>query len=174
MGKLLKQTKRLLIAVVILCVLLAAAAWTLSNWFGSSNFGKAVIPLGDGSRVYVVHESWGLHEDELSVTRNPDGCVPPDPVTDFIDTYGDGSRLIYSFNENGLVLYDDEGPAGMHAPSKPWPNSKITVKKTRALADMYVNPKQYGVTVLNVPLNEVCWRNFFRRAGTSLRTRKGE
>src|SRR5215470_10206750 len=77
-------------------VLLAIVAWAVSNKLDSSNFGKFVITLPDGARVYVIHEQWGLHEEEISVTLNPDGCLPPNPVTDFIDTFGSENSLVYS------------------------------------------------------------------------------
>lgn len=117
----------------------------------------------------MIHESWGLHSDELSVTQNPDGCVPPDPSTDYIDTYGDGTNLVYSAAEDGLVVYDPGDVVGMHEPTKRWSGIRISVKKTLAWSQMLRNPHEYGVTVLRVPLNEICWKNFFRKAGTSLR-----
>jgi hypothetical protein len=98
-----------------------------------------------------------------------DGCIPPDPTNDYIDTYGNGPALVYSRTDSGLVIYDDAGLVGMREPVKPWPRVKVAVGKTRAWSDMLHNPDKYGVTVLKVPLNQICWRNFFAKLGTRLR-----
>jgi hypothetical protein len=103
-----------------LVVLALAVGYAISNWLGSSRFGKVAIPIGNGATVYVVHESWGLHSDEISVTLNPDGCVPPNPATDYIDTYGDGHSLVYSPAPNGLVLYTESGSLTIQEPAVPW------------------------------------------------------
>lgn len=164
----LQKKHQIITGIIVICLLLTAAAFALSNWFGSSNFGKAVISMKDGSKVYVIHEQWGLHEDEISITQNTDGCKPPDPNTDYIDTQGDGESLVYSLTNNELVIYEEpNGDAAhtlpWHQPSKPWLGVNVAVKQTRR------NPREYGVTVLKVPLNETCWKNFFRKVGTSLR-----
>jgi hypothetical protein len=166
------KSKVILLLVVGTCVLLWALWRGLSNRLDSSNFGKAEITLANGAKVYVIHEQWGWHSsgNEISVTRNPDGCVPPNPATDYIDTYGDGKTLVYSVTPGGLILYDDFDPAAsMHEPITRWSDINVSVQKTRNLESMVRNPKAYGVTVAEVPLNETCWKNFFRKAGTSLR-----
>lgn len=144
--------QRSTVAALAVCVLLVGAFLCLVNYLESPNFGVASITLRDGSKVYVVHEQWGLHEDELSVTQNRDGCVPPSPETDYIDTYGDGSTLIYSESKEGLVLYEEEHqpPAvTMHVPSRPWPNVRVIVKQGPVSA-MAKNPDLYGARVLSV------------------------
>jgi hypothetical protein len=145
--------------------------YAMRNWLESSNFGKAVISLENGSKVYVIRESWGLHSDEISVTQNPDGCLPPNPARDYIDTYGDGHSLIYSVSGNELTIYDEAGPTRIHEPDSPWTGVQVTVKALRdpSWTMMHQNPQQFGVIVVDVPLNEVCWKNFLRTAGTSLR-----
>jgi hypothetical protein len=166
-----RRSKVILLFVALTCVLLWTLWCALSNRLDSSNFGRAEIALANGVRVYVIHEHWGWHSsgDEISVTRNPDGCVPPNPATDYIDTYGDGHSIAYSVTPQGLILYDESGPvASMHEPSIRWPDISVSVQKTRYLEDMLRDPKS-GVRVLTVPLNELCWKNFFRKAGTSLR-----
>jgi hypothetical protein len=164
-----KNGKIILAAAAVGCALLYALWCGFSNWSESSNFGKEEITLANGSKVYVIHEQWGLHSDEISVTRNPDGCTPPNPATDYIDTYGDGETIAYSVTPRGLILYDDFDPTvSMHEPSPPWSDISVSVKKERYLDDMLRDPNS-GVKVLKVPLNQVCWKNFFRKAGTSLR-----
>lgn len=163
------KSSKIITLVTAVCALLATGAWAISNKLGASDFGEETIMLPNGVKVYVVRESWGLHADEISLTMNPDGCLPPKPATDYIDTYGDGQSLVYSVDEDGLVLYDDEGPGSIHEPSQPWADVKVTIKKTLAWSDMRRRPQQFGVTVVSVPLNEACWKNFVRRAGTNLR-----
>jgi len=158
--------------VVPLAVLVCALLYALSNWLGSSNFGRIEIMMNNGLKVYVVREQWGLHSsgNEISVTRNPDGCIPPNPATDYIDTYGDGQSILYSVIPQGLILYDEfNSSVSMHEPTVHWADIQVSVQKRRDLAAMRSDPKAYGVKVANVPLNEVCWKNFLRKAGTSLR-----
>jgi hypothetical protein len=166
------KRKAILIAATVICTF-SYALWSgFSNRSQSSNFGKEEITVANGSKVYVVHEQWGWHNsgNEISVTRNPDGCTPPNPATDYIDTYGDGETITYSVTSRGLILYDDLNPAtSMHEPSTPWSDINVSVRKERYLHDLLRDPYS-GVKILRVPLNEVCWKNFFRKAGTSLRT----
>jgi hypothetical protein len=165
-----RGSKAILLFVALTCMLLSALWWGLSNRSASSNFGKAEILLPNGVKVYVIHEQWGWHSsgDEISITRNPDGCVPPNPATDYIDTYGDGHSIAYSVTPQGLVLYDAFDPAvSMHEPTIHWSDVTVSVKQARNLEDMLRDPHS-GVRVLNVPLNELCLKNFFRKAGTSL------
>jgi hypothetical protein len=164
-----QNIKVIVIAALLVCVLLAGGVWALFNWWESSSFGRVILSMGDGSKVYVVRESWGLHTDQISVTQNSDCCRPPNPASDYIDTYGDGHKLTYSVSGNELTIYDEAGRVGIHEPSRSWSHVKVVLKKTRALGDMLANPRNYGVTILEVPLNEVCWINFIRKAGTSLR-----
>ncbi len=166
-----RRSKVVLLFVALSCVLMWASWRGLSNRLDSSNFGKAEITLANGVKVYVIHEQWGWHSsgDEISLTRNPDGCVPPNPATDYIDTYGDGHSITYSVTQRGLILYDDFNPAvSMHEPTIPWSDNSVSIQKTRYLEDMLRDPNS-GVKVLSVPLDELCWKNFFRKAGTSLR-----
>lgn len=166
-----RRSRVILFLVALTCVLLWALWRGLSNRLDSSNFGKAEITLANGVRVYVIHEQWGRHSsgDEISVTRNPDGCVPPNPATDYIDTYGDGHSIAYSVTPRGLILYDAFNPVvSMQEPTIRWSDISVSVQKTRYLEDMLRDPNS-GVKVLSVPLNELCWKNFFRKAGTSLR-----
>jgi hypothetical protein len=169
-----RRTRVILLVVILTCTLLVTAWYALSNWLDSSNFGKVAINLNNGTRAYVIHESWGLQSNELSITLNSDGCLPPNPATDYIDTYGDGESLIYSVSGDQLILYDDEGPVSMHEPTTPWSGVKVSVQKTRAWSDMFRNPQEFGVFIVKVPLNEFCWKNFFRKAGTSLRNGRME
>jgi hypothetical protein len=166
------KRKAILIAATVICTF-SYALWSgFSNRSQSSNFGKEEITVANGSKVYVVHEQWGWHNsgNEISVTRNPGGCTPPNPATDYIDTYGDGETITYSVTSRGLILYDDLNPAtSMHEPSTPWSDINVSVRKERYLHDLLRDPYS-GVKILRVPLNEVCWKNFFRKAGTSLRT----
>ena len=162
------KRKRFIIWTGVFCALVWGLLIGLSNYLGSSNFGKAVITLSDGSKVFVIHEQWGLHDERLSVTQNPDGCSPSNPDTDYIDQYGDGENLIYSVEKDGLVLYDDEyqtEEVKIHEPSKPWSSPKVIVKKARYSA--FDNPQVAGVRVLKVPVNQKCWINFFRKSRTS-------
>lgn len=144
-----------------------------SNYLGASNFGKATVTLSDGSKVYVIHEQWGLHEDRIFITQNSDGCLPANPQTDYIDEYGDGRKIVYAVTNDGLDLYEDlhQPPAvTVHVPTNQWDHKIINVKRG-PLSAMAQTPKEYGVIVLNVPLNERCLKNFFRNAGTSLNHR---
>lgn len=163
-----RRNKKLLF-LAIAGVIVVALFVGISNWLDSSRFGKVKVTAGNGTPIYLIHESWGLHSDQISITRNPDGCVPPDPVNDYIDTYGDGHTVIYSATADGIVLYTDSGPTELHQPKVPWEGVKVTVKRSSAWGEMLRNPSAHGVMVVKVPLNEVCWKNFFRRVGTSLR-----
>jgi hypothetical protein len=167
-----RRSKTVLFLVALTGVLLYALWHAISNRLNSSNFGKKEITLPNGSKVYVIHEQWGMHSlgNQISVTRNPDGCLPPNPATDYIDTYGDGQSIVYSVTPRGLILYDEFDPAAsMHEPTNRWSDIDVSVQKTRDLGDLVRNPTAHGVNVVKVPLNEMCWKNFFRKAGTSLR-----
>ncbi len=166
-----RRARELTIGVAIAAAALAIVAKGVSNYASSSNFGQMTIRLPNGSQVFVVHEQWGLHSDQLYVTQDSDGCRPPDPRTDFIDRYGDGKTLIYSTAADSLILYEEERqPATIRIqePTTKWSRAHVAVRKAPWSA-MRENPDKYHVKVMKVPGNEFCWINFFRDVGTSLR-----
>ncbi len=157
------------LVILMLCVLFGVAGWLFwSNWLESSNFGQIAITLRDGSKVYVIHESWGLNSNQISLRLHPNGCAPPNPSIDYIDTGQNGNMLIYSITNEGLVVYDEFPTPSIQKPVSPWPPGKITIKvaENPTLGMMLANPEKYGVTILRVPLNETCWVNFFRKANS--------
>jgi len=164
-----KNIKALVITAAMIGAVVVVGLWALSNKLGASKFGRSTVVLENGAQVYVVRESWGLHSEELSITQNPDGCLPPNPTTDYIDKFGDGHSLVYSIEGNQLILFSDEGPLSIEPPQRQWLDVHVTIKKTRTWSEMLQNPGPYNVSVVTVPLNEACWKNFFRKAGTSLR-----
>lgn len=74
-----RTNRSVVFAIFLPCfagVMILLGLW---NWSLSSKFGKIAIPLRNGTTVYAIRESWGLGSEKLSITRNPDGCVPSDP-----------------------------------------------------------------------------------------------
>lgn len=167
----------ILVAALLLCwlVLIPLGRRGLRDWFSSSSFGKISIRLSDGSKVYVVRESWGRHTDEISIRRDSDGCRASDPTTDYIDVEQNGNVLVYRVLESGLVVYTDPPPNEIHAPTVPWTSNGPTILATKqpAWIEMVQNPERYNVVAVRVPLNEVCLINFFRHEN-SLRDRPKE
>jgi len=156
------------LVLVILLVLTAAAIggslawWSFGNISASSRFGKVAIPLPDGSMAYAIRESWGLHTDQVALSKNPDGCVPADPQHDYIDS--DAHAVIYSEANGRFNLYETAPPYRLHKPLQPWREDIVNVSSAvdPSWGDLHSEPKKYGVVVLEVPLNEFCWSHLFR------------
>jgi hypothetical protein len=165
------------VAALLLCgiVLIPLGSQGFRNWLGSSSFGNASIKLADGSKMYVVRESWGRHTDEISIRRDSDGCRASDPKTDYIDVEQNGNTLVYKVTGNGLVIYTDPPPNEIHEPTVPWASSRPTILATKqpAWIEMVQHPEQYNVVTMRVSLNEICLINLFRHEN-SLRERPKE
>jgi hypothetical protein len=165
-SKRLKQVTILFLVAVVFVGLVAF--WSSGNISESSNFGKESIRLPDGSTVYVIRESWGLHTDQIAVSQNPDGCVPADPERDYIEA--DAHSVIYAEVNGHFDLYENASPYGFHKPLQPWKGDIVSVRSavSPSWGDLHSDPNKYGVVVLDVPLNELCWLHLFRPK-TSLR-----
>jgi hypothetical protein len=149
---------------------LLAALW---NWSMSSKFGRVAIPLASGSTVYAVRESWGLGSEQLSITRNPDGCVPADPANDYVFRNPADDSVLYKVVGDGLIIYDYPFNRIVEEPTHPWTEIKVIVSRTKDpfYDDVHADPAKYEATRTAIPLNETCWRNIFRRSN-SLRSIK--
>ena len=133
----------------------------------SSSFGKQTIKLRDGSKVYAVLESWGLNSDRVSLTRDPDTCKTANPETDYIDIEQNGDALIYQVTDKGLVIFADQ-QSQFHEPLRPWSQERpsVVIARDPSWGDMYHDPARYHVSRINIPLNQVCLINFFRKASS--------
>jgi hypothetical protein len=140
----------------------------LWNWSLSSKFGRVAIPLRSGVTVYAVRESWGLGSEQLSITRNPDGCVPADPTKDYIFRNPADASLLYAVTGDGLTIFDYPFNRIVEEPSKPWNDVKVTLSRSKEpfYDDVHANPSQYGAVRTQIPLNETCWSNIFRRSNS--------
>jgi hypothetical protein len=153
-------------AFVIGCAALAVAG-AFWNWSLSSKFGRVTISLGDGLTVFAVRESWGLSSEQLSITRNPDGCVPADPANDYIFRNPADTSVLYKATDRGLILYDYPFNRIMVEPNHPWPfKVEVSRSKDPFYDEVRANPGKYGATLTKIPLNETCWRNIFRRSNS--------
>ena len=164
-----KRLMKVIILVLITAAIVGSVAfWSFGNISESSSFGKASIRLPDGSTVYLIRESWGLHTDQIAVSQNPNGCVPADPEHDYIEA--DAHSVIYAEANGQFILYENAPPYGIHKPLQPWKADIVGVRSAvdPSWGDLHSDPKKYGVVVLDVPLNETCWSHLFRPV-TSLR-----
>lgn len=161
-------SKRVLTSILTLLGISIIAVAALANWSLSSKFGKVEIPLRDGSKIYAIRESWGLSSEQLSLTRNPDGCIPADAANDYVYRNPSDNSLLYSVTPDGIVLYDYPFSPILSEPTNTWTNIKVTVSrsKTPFYDDVHADPQKYGATLAKIPLNETCWRNIFRRANS--------
>jgi hypothetical protein len=158
----------LLLCVLVLCCVGIATLAALWNWSLSSKFGRVAISLPNGSTIYAVRESWGLSSEQLSITRNPDGCVPADPANDYVLKNPADTSVLYRVAADGLTIYDLPFNRVVDEPTHPWPNIKVTMSRTKdpLYDDVRADPEKYGATLTKIPLNEPCWRNIFRRSNS--------
>jgi hypothetical protein len=156
---------KFVVALVVLCACVAAYRG-ISNWMYSSNFGRLVIKLENGKRIYAVRESRGLNGEILSFTENPDGCMPANPATDYIEDRPTDNTILYAITPRGFTLYDDPFQKFIAEPQQPWTDTIVFMNrsKTPYYGDVRANPSAYGAVLRKVPLNEYCLRNLFRRS----------
>jgi hypothetical protein len=154
--------------LIIVLALGAVAVWMTKNLSESSRFGKRVIRLADGTQLYAIRESWGLHTDQISLRKTPNGCEPADPSQDYIDS--DAESLIYSENHGHFVIFQNPKPFGISSPKHAWSGAPVELRSAASPSwrDLDSDPTKYGVTVLRVPLDEFCWSHLFS-ATSSLR-----
>jgi len=162
-------SKRTLIAVLSACIVAAGTLAAFAKWLTSGQFGKVSIRLRNGSNVYVIREARGLSSEQLFVTRNSDGCTSADPANDYIYENPDRTELLYSITAEGLTIYDDPFNVYIKEPANPWADIKVTMSRSKNpyYRDVRANPEKYGATLTEIPLNETCWRNLFRRSNSS-------
>jgi hypothetical protein len=160
--------KPIIVTVLVLCGVAVGALAALWNWSLSSKFGRIAISLRDGSTIYAVRESWGLSSEQLSITRNPDGCVPADPANDYVFRNPADTSVLYAVTSDGLTIYDYPFNRIVEEPTDPWQNIKVTVSRSKDpfYDDVRANPSKYGSVLTKIPLNEACWRNIFRRSNS--------
>jgi hypothetical protein len=162
-----------LIVALSLCILFVGSLVAFAKWSVSGQFGKVVIPLRSGSNVYVIREARGLSSEQLSITSNPDGCIPADPANDFIESNPGKTEVLYSVTAYGLTIYDDAFNHYIKEPTNEWKNIKVILSRSKdpSYDDVHSNPEKYGATLVEIPLNETCWQNFFRRSTILVRLR---
>jgi hypothetical protein len=138
---------------------------TVASWLVSNEFGKVVITLRDGSKIYAVREARGLSYEQISLTRNSDGCISADPDNDYIRENPAESAILYSITSDGIMLYDDPFTRYIQEPTSPWADIKVVINRSRRPSerDVHSDPQKYGATLVKIPLNETCWKNLFRR-----------
>lgn len=136
----------------------------LRNWFQSSNYGRSVISLSNGTKVYAVRQQ-GRHRRQLSLTLSSDGCKPANPETDYIVTNEAATVLVYRVTNNGLVLFSDVKPFELQQPLHPCADDRqaVEVVTDPELEDLVAHPEQFNVSVTGAQNDEFCWKNFFRR-----------
>lgn len=161
-----RRSKTAFVLVMLALCACVPAYRGISNWMYSSNFGRLVIKLQNGKRIYVVRESRGLNGEILSVTENPDGCTPANPATDYIEDGPSDNTILYTVTPRGLTLYDDPFQRFIAEPHASWTDTSVFVSrsKTPYYGDVRANPSTYGAVLREVPLNELCFRNLFRRS----------
>ena len=150
---------------ILVCVVLIFpfAKRGIANWFASSSYGQRKIALPDGRKVYVVRELWG-HRERLHITLDSDGCKPGDGNADYLGPVNAWSILLYKVRPDGWSVYSDISPRETVAPSHDWSRAKPTlvVAKNPGIEDLYMDRDRYGISAMDVPLNEVCLINVFR------------
>jgi hypothetical protein len=156
-----------LIVLVSVCFVVLGTLSVLAKWLVSGDFGKVSIRLRNGSYVYAMREARGLSSEQISVTRNPDGCTSADPTTDYISENPGRPELLYSITAEGLILYDGPFYTCIKEPANPWLDVKVIMSRSRnpSYDDVRANPDKYGATLVGIPLNQTCWRNLFSRSG---------
>lgn len=159
-------SKRTLIVFLSVCFVAVGALAAFAKWLASGQFGKVSIRLRNGSNIYVIREARGLSSEQLFVTRNSDGCTSADPANDYIYENPDRTELLYSITAEGLTIYDDPFNVYIKEPANPWADIKVTMSSSKDpyYRDVRANPEKYGATLTEIPLNETCWRNLFRRS----------
>ena len=149
----------LVVGVVGILTVVALLAWRgFASASLSSRFGKMEIRLPDGSRLYAKRESWGLHTQRLSVSQNPDPCVPADPKTDYIND--DADAIIYSVHGWTVHIYQMPPPFSFSAPES-WRGNRPDFVNADDWWSLYHQPKQVDAVALDVPLNAFCLSHFW-------------
>ena len=151
----------LIIASTLLVLLLVKQG--VHNWFGSSSYGKEKILLADGTKVYVVRELWG-HRERLHITQDVDGCKPGDERKDYLGPINTWSFLLYKVQPQGWSIYSDIVPREILSPFQAWSEARpvLVAAKNPGIEDLYRDRYRYGISVMDVPLNEACLINIFR------------
>jgi hypothetical protein len=133
------------------------------NWLRSSNYGRTVIKLADGTNVYAVRQAWG-HRRQLYLTLDSDGCRPANPATDYILKNEAATVVVYRVTSTGLTIFSDLKPFEIQQPSRPWTHGRptVVVAKDPEIGDLVRHAQQYSVSVADIPDDEVCLINLFR------------
>lgn len=154
-----------LILVLSFFVFVALGTTFVARFFVRGEYGQVRLRLRNGKTLYLVREARGLSSEVLYLTRNPDGCISPDPSSDYVELNPARPELIYSNTQDGLLVYDDPFEPYIHEPTIPWTDVKVNISRSKEpyYQDVRVNPAGYGATVTEVPLNETCWKNLFRK-----------
>jgi hypothetical protein len=127
----------------------------------SSSYGKEVIRLANGAKVYAIRESRGLHFNQYYLRQANCGCEPANVETDYI-LHSDYSALLYKVTDQGLNIYVAAESIDIHKPPKAWAN----VIATGEYNEMYKNPTRYGITKTAIPHNQWCLINWFRKSSS--------
>ena len=150
--------------IIVISALCTFCVWKgLGNWFQSSNFGRSVIRLADGTKIYAVRQTWG-HRRQIFLTLDPDGCKTADPNTDYILMNEADTVIVYRVTSNGLILFSDLKPFEIQQPVRSWAKSRPTVVTAYdpEIEDLVQHPQQNNVVVMDVFEDEVCIINLFR------------
>ena len=159
-----RRIRLIWLALAIVLSAVVASTIGLRNWFLSSNYGRSVIKLADGTKVFAVRQEWG-HRRQLHWTLDPHGCRPANPDTDYIQTNEAATVLVYRVTERGLVLFSDVKPFELQQPAHPWghPRPTVEVAKDPQWEDLVAHQQQFNVSITDVPNDEFCWINLFRK-----------
>jgi hypothetical protein len=164
-----KKSKKIMgcvLSVVLgLFFLLVVVPFCFVNWSDSSRYKRETIVLPDEEKVYVIQESWALHDTRLSITKDSCGCKPANPDTDY-HSVGTG-WVIYSFTDKGWVIYGTG--KGWKEPKIPWTRNKPEFTGY-AISEMLLHPEKFGVTTLRMDINkdadQWCFLNLFRKSSS--------
>lgn len=148
------------ILLVLYCVKVLACKG-IENRLNSSSYGKEVIRIANGTKVYAIRESWGLHFNQFYLSQSNCGCDPANSDTDYI-LNKDSSALLYKVTDQGLNIYVRPVSLDIHKPLKPWANVIATGEYNK----MYMDPSRYGITKTTIPDNEWCLINLFRKSSS--------
>ena len=118
-------------------------------------YGMVKIDISDGQKIYVKRRITGIGGDHdiISISPSENACSGPNSVSDYVYPDSIHGTLLYKVENGSLVLYDTvdaRNPTIGHFPIDVIQRQLTTLDYLK----MKEHPEEFGLTLLEVPIDE--------------------